>query len=234
MKESPNWWEIENTSKEHFDYDSFMARIRETARKAYDEKSILSHALLVYDLRHAHLVDVLRQAHYYEALNKLAGKWLNIYHAASRRTRRPKPRPNRHGEPEFQFLVREAEDIYQDSYTDTIEKLSREYDLPNLDRDPLIFVLLRRGRRNQRNLCVFDRGEILRRNLRVMASVIKEVKAAVDGIDMENIGNRETIFQIQTDNLRFLRMVHTVRRIPILKIVSLLKGHISRKKTANI
>jgi hypothetical protein len=219
---------IAKSNEREFGFNQFIKDIVRKTQEAIRNKQVLTHCILIYSRANPIVSKILSTNLFYEALDEITGRYINIYHADST----PKAKPSKINEQAtttFGYMDKLNHlNIYTDreQNRDIIEQMKKQFSI-NLDNhNPILFFFHLDGEIINGNMCLeFEEGDEAS-TFKELKNIVLTVVSAVRNVTDDNTGNQFDIFNLAQDKLKTYKMVKRLQKVaasPLLNVALALK-----------
>ena len=204
---------------QHYTPEQLLEEVVSRSQKAYAEKRILTHCLIVYTRANAILSKVLDDFRYCEALDEISGMYLNLYYAESRNVEEEYVKTDsvtKDGALLSQLITpMSGFNIYTDkgSYNKAIRIIKKTIDVDIDDFDPILLFFSMNDEQIENPFLVQIEESSVEQTFLDLNKITKTVRNATKEVTEENYGNSAEIFDLVRTSLTTYKLIRGAKKI---------------------
>lgn len=216
---------IVKCNQQEFGFNQFLKDITRKTQEAIREKRVLTHCVLVYSRANPIISKIIFNNRFYEALDEITNRYINIYHADST----PKTNTSQPTAKRFSYMRNlDSLNIYadKDKNREIIREMNKLFGLNMDDHNPVLFFFHLDGNDIKGNFCLEIEESDTDTTFLELKKIVLEVVAAVREVTNDNICNQFEIFNLAQERLKRYKLVKRIERVaanPLLNIALALK-----------
>lgn len=194
--------------KESIGFNEFKKKLIETTENARNNKHILAHCILLYKRSNPYITKILSDHEYYDSLNEVSGRFVNIYHIDTNIQ-------NGIDLPREMNLYTDTDEYYQ------IEKDFRNvFEINDQHTAMLIFLNIQDKEIIEYIVCKVNERS-LDGTFLYLKGLVEKVVTSIKEVEKENFDNRDVIFHLQQIGIGNYKRYNALKLLipPFLKIL---------------
>lgn len=190
---------ISTESGENLSKEDFISKILKVCREHHEAKRALAFAFLVYDTEDASIIKVLKDNIYWEALNKVAGRFLTVFYVESSHPVALKPSDSSesrasHSEQHFGYMT--AVDLRGLGADRVKETVLGSFGLSSDLKTPFVLFFQTDGELVLDHFAVTLHSDKIEESFLELKSHIGSAVSSVKEVQEKNFNNHQPIFEL--------------------------------------
>lgn len=220
---------IVKSKNNEYSFNQFINDIKKKTNEAILDHHILTHCILIYSRANPIISKILNDEIYYNALDEIANKYLNIYHADANISEQYHIPRQRHANDTFGYMTSvDYLNIYEDNHANNeiIRKKKEIFDIEISDYNPALLFFHVDNDNIVGNYCIEIEESEEETTFLQIKGIIAEVVKAVRYVTPENVENQEEVFNLAKTNLQSYKIIKKIAKIasnPLLNVALALK-----------
>lgn len=209
---------IARQDKKKFDLNTLTEDVIKKSKDATKNKKVLAHSILLYSNKNPYISKLLRDYDFYLALNNTSNRYLNIYHAESKKPESP---INTIG-----FMTSMESNIYTTpGYSETIDVIKKKFGFPTRKDTPILVLFYVQGENIKEVYGIEICNNSIDAAYNDLLQIVNSIKSSVENVTDDNINNQLEIFNLAITNLKTFKKVRALKRFiggPVFQLLGLI------------